>query len=263
MILNMEDVVMKKGLFFSFLCLFLLLPAFLSANEPLVPFMILFIGPTTIGGLFVGSLIACVLIIIIKILVFLWKSDFRSGWAVLFVIIANIVSTIIGVIVAGMFSSGGVLIVGFALLYVILLVPARRLVKLKRFSRNSSWFMAFFLLIVVVITVVLFGIISGFITVPHIYWPLKIVVATLAIGISLIISVVYEETIISDLYKMLRKERRSFIEPVLWSNIIALGVLMLGAAIIALPKRFSSPDFLIKKVTSTFFIRDLLRIYYG
>ena len=100
-------------------------------------------------------------------------------------------------------------------------------------------------------------------TVPHIYWPLKIIMVTLAIGLSLIISVVYEESIIAELYKVLRKERKSFIEPVLWSNIIALGILMLGAAIIALPKRFASPDFLINKGVPTFFKKDFLRIWYG
>jgi hypothetical protein len=254
---------MKKGFLFSLFLFILFLPVFLYSNEPLVPFMILFVGPTTLGGLAFGSLIGFFLIIIIKILVFLWKSDFRSGWAVLFVIIANIVSTIIGVIVAGMFSSSLIFPFGAIVLYFVFLLPARRLARLEKFSKNSSWSIAFFFLIVVGITVVLFGLMSGFMAVPYIYWSLKIVMATLAMGISLIISVVYEEAVISDLYKILRKERKSFMEPVLWGNIIGLGVLMLGAAIMALPERFASPDFLIKKGTGPFFIGRVRRIWYG
>ncbi len=238
--------------FFLFMFL-LLIPVSAYANEPIVPLMILFVGS---GGLALalGSLIGFAVIVVIKCAVFLWKSDFRSWLAVLYVIIANVVSTFIGIIVASMFSSSFAFPAGVIILYFLFLVPARRIRQFKRYSKHSVWFIAFVLLMITVFSVVIFGAMSGFMSVPYIYWPLKVVMMIIGIGISLIISVLYEESIIAGLYKIQKKERKSFMKPVLWANIIALGALMLLGAAIALPKRFSSPDFLILFLKSTLFV---------
>jgi hypothetical protein len=72
--------------------------------------------------------------------------------------------------------------------------------------------------------------------------------ATSAILVSLLISVLYEEAVISKLYRVHRKVEKSFLEPVLWCNIIAFAVVMLIGAIVAFPKRLASPDFLIRLI---------------
>ena len=118
------------------LLLIMLVPVCMYANEPLVPLMMLFLGPTTLGGLFFGSLIGFVLIILVKCAIFLWKSNFRFWLAVLYVVIANVVSTLIGVIVACMFTSSSAFPIGIVILYFVLLLPARRMRQFKHFSRN-------------------------------------------------------------------------------------------------------------------------------
>lgn len=223
----------------------LLVPAFLYANEPLIPLIMLFLAPTTLGGAAFASLLGFVLILIIKCVVFILKSDFKSGAVVFYILIANIVSTFVGLVVAVMFTSSDVLLMGIIVLFLVFLLPARRLKQIKHFGKNSTWFIAFVLTLVTLITVVIFSFMIGYQSSPHIYWPMKIFLSTLAIIISLVISVLYEEAVIAKLYKMRKKEEKSFLRPVIWSNIVAVGIIVLIGAIIALPARLKSPDFLI------------------
>jgi len=223
----------------------LLVPAFLYANEPLVPLIMLFLAPTTLGGAVFASLLGFILILIIKCVVFILKSDFKSGAAVFYILIANIVSTFVGLVVAMMFTSSDVLLMGIIVLFLVFLLPARRLKRIKHFAKNPIWFIAFVLTLVTLITVVIFSFMIGYQSSPHIYWPMKIFLSTLAIIISLVISVLYEESVIAKMYKTRKKEEKSFLTPVLWSNIFATGIIVLIGAIIALPARLKSPDFLI------------------
>lgn len=223
----------------------LLVPAFLYANEPLVPLIMLFLAPTTLGGAVFASLLGFILILMIKCVVFVLKSDFKSIAAVFYVLIANVISTLVGLVVAVMFTSSDVLFGGIIILFLVCLLPARRLKQVKHFAKNSTWFIAFALTLVTLITVVIFSFMIGYQSSPHIYWPMKIFLSTIAIVISLSISVLYEEAVIAKLYKIQKKEEKSFLTPVIWSNIVAVGIIVLIGAIIALPARLKSPDFLI------------------
>ena len=234
----------------AILFLILFIPAFLFANEPLVPLIMLFLAPTTFGGAVFASFIGFLLILIVKSIVFIIKSDFKKIRAVLYIIIANIVSTLVGTVVAVMFTSADILFMGIIVLFLVFLLPARRLKHFKRFEKNSTWFIAFALTLITLITVVIFSFMIGYQASPHVYWPLKIILSTIAIIISLLISVLYEEAVIAKLYKLQTKEEKSFLIPVLWSNIIGVGVVVLVGAIIALPARLKSPDFLIGLVRS-------------
>lgn len=232
-----------------FLCFLLcLIPVCVQANEPIVPLMILFAGPGLLGVIFGG--IGFFVVVAIKIGIFFWKSDFRSAHVVWYVFVANIISTFIGMVVAAMFTSSFIFIPGLVILYFVFLVPGRRLRQFKSFSKIPVVLSAFGLLILTVITVIVFGVMGGYYAVPHIYWPLKILMATLAISISLVISVLYEEAIIAALYKRQFKQTKSFMQPVLWGNIIALAVFVLIGVAVALPQRLKSPDFLIYYLTN-------------
>jgi len=223
----------------------MLVPAFLFANEPLVPLIMLFLAPTTFGGAAFASLLGFLLILLVKCIVFILKSDFKTIRAVFYVLIANVVSTLVGTVVAMMFTSSDILFMGIIVLFIIFLLPARRLRRYKRFEKNSTWFIAFALTLITLITIVIFSFMIGYQASPHIYWPLKVLLSTIAIVISLLISVLYEEAVIAKFYKLQTKEEKSFITPVLWSNIIGVAVIALVGAIIALPARLKSPDFLI------------------
>ena len=223
----------------------LLIPAFLYANEPLVPLIMLFLAPTTFGGAAFASFLGFLVILLVKCIVFILKSDFRTIRAVFYVLIANVVSTLVGTVVAVMFTSSDVLFGGIIILFLVFLLPARRLKCYKRFEKNSTWFIAFALTLITLITVVIFSFMIGYQASLHIYWPMKIFLSTIAIVISLLISVLYEEAVIAKLYKIQKKEEKSFLMPVIWSNIVAVGIIVLIGAIIALPARLKSPDFLI------------------
>lgn len=229
----------------AMISLILLVPAFLYANEPLVPLIMLFLAPTTFGGAAFASFLGFLLILLVKCIVFISRSDFKTIRAVLYVLIANVVSTLVGTVVAMMFTSSDVLFMGIIVLFLVFLLPARRLKHFKRFEKNSTWFIAFALTLVTLITVVIFSFMIGYQASPHIYWLSKILLCTIAIVISVLISVLYEEAVIAKLYKLQKKEDKSFLTPVLWSNIIGVGVVVLIGAIIALPARLKSPDFLI------------------
>jgi MFS family permease len=234
----------------SLLCL---IPVCLQANEPIVPLMILFAGPSLLGVVFGG--VGFFIVVAIKIGVFFWKSDFRSVHVIWYILVANIFSTFIGLVVSAMFSSSFAFLPGVVILYFIFLIPGRRLRQFRSFQRFSTWSIAFWLLIVTGITVFVFGLMAGYYDMPYIYWPLKILMATLGITISLIISVLYEEAIIAELYKRQFKKTKSFVQPVLWGNIIGLALFALIGAAIALPQRLRSPDFLIERTTDYFFDR--------
>lgn len=229
----------------AIISLILLIPAFVYANEPLVPLIMLFLAPTTLGGAVFASLLGFVLILVIKSIVFISKSDFKTIRAVLYVLIANVISTLVGLVVAMMFTSSDMLLMGIIILFLVFLLPARRLKRFKRFEKNSTWFIAFALTLVTLTTIVIFSFMIGYQASPHIYWPMKVLLSTIAIVISLLISVLYEEAVIAKLYKLQKKEEKSFLMPVLWSNIIAVGAIVLIGAIMALPARLKSPDFLI------------------
>jgi hypothetical protein len=230
------------------LCFLLfLIPTYVQANEPIVPLMILFAGPGLLGVVFGG--IGFFVVVGIKIGIFFWKSDFQSPHIIWYVLVANIVSTFVGMIVAAMFTSSFALLPGAVILYFVFLLPGRRMKQFKPFERFSAWSIALWLLLLTGLTVIVFGVMGGYYASPHIYWPLKILMAILGISISLVISVLYEEAVIAELYKRQFKRTRSFMQPVLWGNIIALTVFALIGAGVALPQRLRSPDFLIKGIS--------------
>lgn len=179
----------------------------------------------------------------IKCGVFIWKSDFKSLWAVLYFIVANVASTAVGIVVASMFGAPMFLIIGVFVLYAVFLLPARRLREFRQFSKMPHKATAILLTLIALMTVFLFGFMEWFMEVRFLYWPLKIVLSILAIGLSLIISILYEETIISELHRRFQKRPKSFMRPVIWCNIVALFLVAVAGAAIALPKRLASPDF--------------------
>jgi hypothetical protein len=230
----------------------LFLPSVVYANEPLFQLGMLFTGATTLGGIFFSSFIGFLVILVVKSAVFVWKSDIRIMKAILYIFVANLASTSIGIlagtITSNIFSSL-IWVIGFVIsvviLYYLFLFPAKRLKNLPRFSRTPPRRIAIFLILITLLSSFIFALNILFQELPLIYWPLKIIGVTIALSLSLIISVVYEEAVISWLYEKEKKVQKSFMEPVIWCNVIAFGVVLLIGAIIALPKRFASPDFLI------------------
>jgi len=253
-LIRIFDICNKGPILFAFLVMFL--PALAFANEPLVQMIYLFWGAATWGGFLFKSLLGFAAIVVIKSIVFIWKSDVKSVLAVLYVFIANLLSTMIGTIAGLLVANLGtslLTIIGFfifvAILYWIFLRPAKRLAKYKKFSKLPPPVIAINLIIITIFATLLMAFSADLLGagVLALGWVVKVIAVTIAIALSLIISVVYEEAVISALHKLFKKETKSFMEPVIWCNVIAFALVMLVGAGIALPKRLASPDFLLRR----------------
>lgn len=219
-----------------------LLPSMVWACEPIVPLAMLYSGTSFWSVIATTSALGLLLAIALKSMVFKWKSGFKTSDAVIFMFLANLYSTLPGILLAVSFSSSLIIFSSFF----IYLIPARNLVKHKPFDRFGVPLTAFVLAALTVATAVLFGfsIEMQSRSLPA-YWMVKIFYSSIAIGISILITTACEETVISFLYEKKYKEWRSFMEPVMWANLVVFLLLVGTAAALILPKRLASPDFLI------------------
>lgn len=232
------------------------------ACEPLVPFMILFQNPVALG-LFKGlraplwGVLLLLAIMGLKIVVFFLKSRFRSPWAVGFMILANLMTTLIGAMVAFLAAAPAFLALPCVLFLFLVFLPAVRSLKENQdlFQGNafpkidSPSFAATLLTLMAAISGLCFLWLPEMevIHVPWLYWPLKIVLCAVAILLSLFIGVIYEERIIAGLYGRLKGERVSFLEPVFWSNVAGITLALTILAVPAFIERLKTEDFLIDR----------------
>jgi len=226
------------------LLVFLPIPCF--GCTPIVPLAMLFIGPVGWGAVATTSGFGLLIAVFLKCIVFVWKSDFKSLRAVLYVIIANIVSTAVGLIIAFCMANFLFVILGIPALYLLFRYRAKMFNRYKFFKKQGPNFIAGMLTLTVFLTVVVFAVAIGVRDESHAaYWILKILFSTIGIALSLFLSVVYEEDVISELYFRHKKVRISFLKPIIWANVVAFLVVVALAAAKALPQRLAAPDFLI------------------
>jgi len=191
----------------------------------------LFFAPKTIGDAALLSLIGFIFILILKTLLFLITSDFKTIRAVLFTIAAVFISTLIGLLVTVMFTSPDYLLVGIVTIFLISLFPASRVRKFERYQKYTKFTVTFIFTMITLITIVLFAHSIGYQAPSQISMAVKIIFSTLAIVLSLILSIIYEESIISGLYRSSTKESKTFVKPVIWINIISILMVVIVAAI--------------------------------
>lgn len=218
------------------------------ACEPVVPLVMLCSGTTILGAIATTSLWGLLIAVVIKCIVFLWKSDFRKPKAIYYVTIANLYSMIPGIMIAIVFSAPALAMfgIGVAFLYLAFLIPAKHLSKYERFEKLRPRSIAFILFAVSLATAVLWGLAMAIQDTSYVgYWSLKIVYSIIAIGVSFLISVVCEDAIVTRLYERDYGGKKSFLEPVIWCNVVVFIVVVGIAAAIAIPERLGSPGFLI------------------
>lgn len=238
------SIVRFESIFFIILLILLAIPAF--ACTPVVPLAMLFLGPVGWGAIAVSSVFGLLIAIFLKCVVFVWKSDFKSWRAVWYVIIANLVSTAIGGIIAFSMMNSMLIVLGIVALYFLFHYRAKIFSKYKLFKKQNTAFIPGMLTLTYFLVVVIFMVAIGVRGVSLAgYWVLKILFSTIGIAMSLFLSVVYEEMVISDLYYRYKKERKSFLNPVVWANVIAFMIVITLAAAKVLPQRLAAPDFLI------------------
>jgi glucan phosphoethanolaminetransferase (alkaline phosphatase superfamily) len=172
-----------------------------------------------------------VIILITKSLVFLFTSDFKKIRAAWYVIVASFFSTLIGLLVAIMFMSPDYLLVGIVIIFLISIFPAARLKLTDRYQKHSKFTITFAVAVITLIMIVLFAHSIGYQAPANITLVAKIIFSILATALCLILSIVYDESIIYRLYHSSTRESKSFIKPALWSNIISVLVIIILAGI--------------------------------
>ncbi len=198
---------------------------------PLIPLVMLFFSPKTAGDAALLSLIGFAVVLAVKGVVFLVASDFRRIRAVWYTIIAGFVSTIIGLLITIMFLSPDYLLIGIIVIFLLALFPAIRIKTFGRCQRYSKFTITFIIAMLTLIMIVLFAHSSGYQTAANISLAVKIIFSTLALALSVILSIVYEESIMSRLYLTAMKEPKNFFRPIIWVNVTSVLLIVIAAAI--------------------------------
>lgn len=220
--------------------------------EPVFPLFQLLTGSSIAGpAVLTQSLLWLFVAIAIKCGAFV-VLERRLPWgrAVLFMVLANIISAIPGILIAAFTSSGtgfGIIValpMVFALGWIVqrrialLLQPARPL----RMSGGAAvlFFVGFF-----IASMVLFVTAESVLHTRNYasYWILKFCFVTLVACTGIVISAVLEESVIA---RLSRKSlgNQSFYSSVFRANYITLSMILLVAAVKILPQRLRSPDFI-------------------
>lgn len=175
-----------------------------------------------------------------------YEKKITKKFAVISMLLANIFSTMMGLVFIIPFSGPEVF---FPFLLVIILVayfPSKRLVK--HFNLKTKPILVSVLIsFLIIVNLILLQLAQSFMSDnAFLYWILKFLYIILALSISTGLTILWEEWIISLLAKKYSGlENESFMETVTKANLTALFIIALVSAGIMLPKRLSSPNFLI------------------
>ena len=218
-------------------------PRYAYACEPMYPFLIRFVFPTSMAGsvfgLFAGVSVKCILF------AFLVRN---VNWlkAVLLMFIANIITSIFGIALVGAISLFPLSLILLPLICYIATLPSKSLRK-RMAQKFPEWLapgeVAAFLFLAVPLNGILFFAAEH--ANPHSgsYWLLKLayIYAGLAIGIGM--TTLWEEWLVFGFAKP--KSETNFLPAVLRTNLYTFLVLAFIGAVYALPQRLSHPSFLL------------------
>jgi hypothetical protein len=223
-----------------------------SCCEPVLPLVKLLSGATLVGPLFLTeSFLWLSVAIAIKCGAFvMFERRLAWGSAMSFMVLANVISTVPGLLIAALAGTGTGVGVILALPVIFLLgwIVQRRVALLSPSARHfrvsggaaMACFVGFF-----VVSMILYSMADSFLHEQNnaTYWVFKFLFVTLVAGMGIIISAVLEECIIA---RLARKGigNQTFYTSVFRANYIALGAILLVAAIKILPQRLNSPDFI-------------------
>jgi len=226
---------------------FWLIPAVAKACEPIIPLLVVFSGPSLLPSFLLHSGIVLTGAVALKCGVFVfYERSLPITQGVLFMLAANIVSTIVGVLV-GVSVANPVVLITLPMLYVMTVFPARRLQRVSgipNWSKMSPRGLALLFIACLFASYFFFAAASSLAGSSKAYWLAKLAYLFPALFISIGLTTLWEESVVYLLARR-RSSQTHFFEPVLKSNVVAFVVLMGLAAALALPKRLASSDFLL------------------
>jgi len=168
--------------------------------------------------------------------------------------VGNILTSVVGIVVAVMIGSGPAWLIGVPVVCGLCWMPARRLVAvapLAWLKRLSPLGVAAIMTGALLVSCILFGFGQVAISAHRLlfYWIIKLVAIFLALLASVTLTTVWEEWVIWRLSS--RPEGTAYFTSVLRTNLYVLVLVMAVPAIIILPRRLKSPDFLAKRPAVT------------
>lgn len=221
----------------------LMIPLKAQACEPIAVFTIL-AGP----AFFTLSLTVLLTVVLIKCISFgLFERRIPFAWGFLDMFLANVVSTFVGILLA--VPSPGLL-----LFLILLPVTASALFPTKRFAvlllgiqEKKAFTLLFPVIGGMILSLILFTVANQIVNtgINSVYWILKLAYIAVAFIISIGITTIYEEWIISRMHKP-QVGKPHYFMTVFSANLMAF--LLSGgiAAAYMLPKRLASPSFLVE-----------------
>jgi hypothetical protein len=215
------------------------------ACEPVVPFMQVMVPALALTG----SILVLATAVIVKSALFAVFEQglprLRAAWRMF---VGNVLTSFVGLLVGVMIASGvGIWIVGVPLVSVLCWLPSRRLVKvapLAWLARVSGAGIAGIMTSALLASCILFMVGQGAIRTHQLalYWIIKVVAIFLALLASVTLTTIWEEWVVWRMSS--RPEGKGFFVSVLRTNLYVLVLVMVVPAVLILPKRLKSPDFL-------------------
>ncbi len=225
--------------------LFVAIPAL--ACEPVVPFMQVTVPALALSG----SILVLAAAVVVKSALFaVFERRLPRVQAAWRMFLGNVLTSFVGLLVGVMIaSSAGIWLIGVPLVWLLCWLPSRRLVKvapLVWLARITPAGLALIMTSALLVSCILF--MAGRVAIETheliIYWVIKLVAIFLALLASVTLTTVWEEWVIWRLSS--RPEGAGFFGSVLRTNLYVLVLVMAVPAVLILPKRLKSPDFLAK-----------------
>lgn len=226
-------------------------PATAWGCEPILPLARAMGGPAWMGE----SVLWLAAAVIIKCVVFM-RLERRLTWtqAVGFLVAGNVLSTLVGVLVAVAASGIAAFCIGLPLIYALSVSPAGRLVGIsgrEPVRGFNPMFVALAAPALLVVTWVLFAVAQGFLNAEQLplYWATKLAYLLIALLVSLGLTTFWEEWVVARLAGR-AGHPGNFLVPVFRANYVALAVVALGAAVRVMPARLRGEHFLVSLASS-------------
>jgi hypothetical protein len=218
------------------------------ACEPVVPFMQVMVPTIALSG----SMLVLAAAVVLKSVLFAFFERrlprVRAAWRMF---LGNMLTSFVGLLVAVMIASApSFWLIGAPLVCALCWLPTRRLVKaapLPWLARRSPAALAGVMTGAMVASCILFMAGRGALESHQhaFYWIIKLVAIFLAVVASMTLTTVWEEWAIWRLSS--RPEGTGFFKSVLRTNLYVLLFVMAIPAVLILPKRLKSPDFIAKR----------------
>ena len=222
------------------------------ACEPIVPFIKAVGGPGVLTGAF-AVLGAAVLL---KSAAFArLQKTLSFSTALSWMLAANVLTFFVGVMTAAMIGKGGILLVGVPIVWLLYLLPAKRLIAAAPstlFARFTPRALAFGMTAGLVLSYILFGVASMVqdSASAALYWVVKVAAVYVGLTIGIALTALFEEWIMWCFSRSAENDV-TFVQPVIRANLIVLlGVMLISAAVI-IPQRLKSPGFIVSEKPRT------------